>query len=251
MKIIGLTRIRNESEIIQETLDHMGGFCDMIFVYDDCSTDKTADICGKHPKVTKILTGDSWDADRERAEWQNRQELLRLAQNYATPDDWFVYMDADERIEYDWSKLRAYPDDVTGVVMWLFDFYITPHDVDLHYTQRRWLGPEFRPILMAFRNISGTGYSQPDQREVTLPRGKIIYDGFVKHYGKAISVAQWNRTVDYYTRCFPKYSAKWEKRRGRAVHIISSFGRSLITWDERIDKGILLTPQIENQNIYL
>lgn len=251
MKIIGLTRIRNEAEIIQETLDHMAGFCDEIFVYDDCSTDKTAEICNGHDKVAKILMGDSWDTDRARAEWQNRNELLQMARCYATTDDWFVYMDADERIEFDFTKLASYPKDVTGIVMLLFDFYITPEDVDWHYSQRRWIGPEFRPILMAFRNVGDIGYSKPDQREVTLPTGKIICSGYVKHYGKAISISQWNRTVDYYTKYFPAYSEKWEKRRGKAVHVVSSFGRPLITWDERVDKGVLLTPKIENQNIYL
>ena len=42
---LGLTRVRNESDIIQFTLDHMSTFCEKIIVYDDCSTDDTVAIC--------------------------------------------------------------------------------------------------------------------------------------------------------------------------------------------------------------
>jgi len=251
MKIIGLTRVRNEAEIIQETLDHLAGFCDMIFIYDDCSTDATFDICNSHPKVTKILRGDSWDIDRARAEYQNRMNLLTMAKAYATPEDWFVYIDADERIESDWSKLSNYSPYVPGVRMRLFDFYITPDDVDKHYTDRRMIGPEYREILIAFRNLTGIGYFFPDQRECSLPwNNTIIHDGYVRHYGKGISVDQWERTCDYYSRYFPQYSAKWERRKGHAVHTVSSFNNPLITWEEKETKGILLTPEIEKQNIY-
>lgn len=239
MKITGLTRIRNEQEIIKETLDHMATFCDDIFVFDDASTDNTRTICGNHPAIAAMFVNNKWETNRAEAETSNRRHLLEGAQRYSPKTDWFVYMDADERIEFDWKKLENLPEHVNGIRMSLFDFYITPKDVNKPYTQRRWIGPEYRNILMAFRNIPGLKYNKPDQRSPIVP-GKIIIDGWVKHYGKAVSVQQWEETCDYYANHFPKYAAKWKARKGKAVHTESDFGRPLITWDQKEKKGIKL-----------
>jgi tetratricopeptide (TPR) repeat protein len=247
-KIIGLTRIRNESHIIRETLDHMSEFCSGgIFVYDDCSEDNTYEICKNHSAVKEIIKGAYWDENRERAEFENRQVLLETAKVYADPDDWFIYMDADERIDFDWNKIARYDKDVAAIRMKLFDFYITGEDVDKKYNERMWLGPEFREIIMAFKNADSLIYEHPDQREVSLGRrSKIINDGFVKHYGKAISVDEWEKTCDYYANHFPKYSEKWKKRKGKAIHNgTSDFGNDLIVWCEKELKGVPLLPTIE------
>ena len=250
-KIIGLTRVRNESLIIRDTLDHLSGFCTGgIFVYDDCSDDDTYKICKSHPAVKEIIKGAYWDDNRERAEFENRQMLLETAKIYAEPDDWFVYIDADERIDFDWDKIAGYNDDVIAVRMKLFDYYITKEDVEKKYYERLWLGPEYREIIMAFKNLEILRYQHPDQREVTLPpKGKIIDDGFVKHFGKAISVDEWEKTCDYYANHFPKYSEKWKQRKGKAVHDgVSDFGNDLIVWCEKELKGFPLLTKIEKSN---
>jgi len=239
MKITGLTRVRNEEFIIQDTLDHMAEFCNHIYVYDDASDDLTATIADNHKAVEAILMNEKWISDRAKAETESRSELLSLAQILSPDTDWFVYMDADERIEFDWNILETIADDVNGIRMSLFDYYITPEDVDLHYTQRRYIGPEYRNILMAFRNIPGLQYIKPDQRSPIVP-GKIMVSGYVKHYGKAVSVQQWEDTCDYYTNHFPKYADKWALRKGKAVHTTSDFGRKLITWNDKQAKGIKL-----------
>lgn len=240
MKIIGLTRIRNEAEIIQDTLDHMAGFCSNILVYDDASTDNTVNVCESHYSNPTIIKNVHWDKNREIAETYDRDYLLKAAQRVFFDADWFVYMDADERIEFDFKKLKTIPADVNGIRMKLFDYYITPEDIDKPYTERQWIGPEYRNILMAFRNIpGGLKYNRPDQRSPIVPE-KIITDGYVKHYGKAVSVQQWEDTCEYYSTWFPKYAAKWEDRKGKAVHTKSDFGRDLITWEEKDKKGIKL-----------
>ena len=177
------------------------------------------------------------EKDRASAETSSRKELLELAQKYSDAD-WFVYMDADERIEFDFEKLDYLPM-INGIRMKLFDFYITEEDKNKQYTQRRFIGPEYRNILMLFRNIKGLKYEKPDQRSPIVP-GRIVVDGYVKHYGKAVSMEQWEETCDYYANCFPKYSAKWKARKGKAVHTLSDFGRKLITWEEKESKGIKL-----------
>ena len=100
MKIFGLLRVRNEEQIILDTLTHLERFCTGgIFVYDDCSEDNTVEICDKFPSVKKVIEGKFWDKKRERAEFENRATILKEAKKAASPDDWFVYLDADERIE--------------------------------------------------------------------------------------------------------------------------------------------------------
>lgn len=251
MKLIGLLRIRNESRIIKETLDHMAIFCRTVFVYDDASTDRTVEICLKHDIVEAVIQGKMWDRDRKRAEWQNRKAVLELGQKHATPDDWFIYMDADERIDFDFSSLKDLPKTVIGIRMKLFDFYITPKDIKLHYSQRKFCGPEYRDILMCFRNLPTLDYSSNDQREVHLRHpGRVINAGYVKHYGKGISVEQWEETCDYYSQHFPKYSKKWLARKGKAVHTVSSFGSVLIQWHEKDSRGVPVTESLRQRSIY-
>lgn len=251
MKIIGLTRIRNEQFIMEDTLNHMAAFCDEVIVYDDCSTDSSIEICRQNPIVTKVICGTWWDPNRKRAEWQNRLQLVKAAQVIANKNDWFIYMDADERIEFDWEIIKHLPSTVIGIKMKLFDFYITPEDVNEHYTRRKFIGPEYRNILMAFRNLPTLDYSSPDQREVHLRHpGTVINQGYVKHYGKAVSIEQWEETCQYYGNFFPKYSFKWKARKGKAIHTRSSFGYPLITWEEKEILGFPLTADIQKHNIY-
>ena len=47
--IIGITRVRNESLILRDTLDHISNYVDAIIAYDDASTDQTLDILINHP----------------------------------------------------------------------------------------------------------------------------------------------------------------------------------------------------------
>ena len=68
--------------------------------------------------------------------------------------------------------------------------------------------------------------------------------GEVKHYGKAISVEEWEKTCQYYiNNRHPqgKFGVdKWKSRVGKAVHTVSDFGNLLITWEERKEKGFKL-----------
>lgn len=237
MKIAGITRIRNEEAIIQETLDHFGSFCDAIYVYDDCSTDRTVEICTKHPKVKGIVQGKIWDEDRKRAEWQTRQAVLELAKK--DNPEWIIYFDADERIDWNFEGYEQYD----GVVMKLFDYYITDMDAYGKYTEREMLGCEYREILMMFKNTPEVKYHMPDQRMATLKNdAQLLHSGYVKHYGKAISIEEWEKTCEYYANHFPEpYKSKWEARKGKAIHTMSDFGRPLIRWHEKEAKGILLT----------
>lgn len=238
MKIFGLVKVRNESQIIQNTLDHWGKICSGgIIVYDDCSDDNTVEICEKHPAVKEVIRGTFWDPDREQAEFVNRQKALMLAKTLAGPDDWFVYFDADERLYFNAWEL-FFKEDVKAIACRLYDVYITPEDKDLppdEFEKRKWVGPEFRTIVFFFKNSPYLSYDKPDQRIVNLESGiKIPIEGIIKHYGKGISIDHWEATCDYYINFWPKYAAKWELRKGKAVKddFNSDFGNKLIRFND-------------------
>ena len=228
-KVVGLTRVRNEAAILSDTLDHFGQWCDEIIVYDDCSDDETVAIAMAHPKVGEngvIEQFEPWSTDRTREEWRHRQILLDAGR--VRKPEWFIYFDADERLEWDGET----PEDCDAVYFDLFDAYITAGDVDRPFHERSAFGPEYRKILFAFRNLPQMRYFRPDQRIVygySSPRR----GGTCRHYGKAISIEEWESTCDYYIRWFPEpYKSKWRARKGKAIHTESDFGRPLYTWEE-------------------
>jgi len=236
-KIFGLTKVRNEAEIISKTLDRWGEFCNGgIYVYDDVSSDQTVKICRSHSKVADVIEGEFWDPDREKAEWMNRQKVLMRAKQDAGENDWFVYFDADEW-PFGFSDYELFEKpEAKAIACRLYDLYITPEDKDRPFWEREWIGPEFRTIVFFFRNSPYLKYDKPDQRQVDLEPGiQIPIHGDIKHFGKGMSVEQWERTCDYYIKFWPKYSEKWQKRKGKAVkeNMLSDFGNPLIRWKDR------------------
>ncbi|MBU4555275.1 MAG: hypothetical protein KJ747_00185, partial [Actinobacteria bacterium] len=70
---------------------------------------------------------------------------------------------------------------------------------------------------------------------------KPMRSGYVKHYGKAISIAEWEVTCDYYIENFPEpYRSKWSARKGCAIHTESDFARPLMSWEDAKSKGVML-----------
>lgn len=244
-------KVRNEAHIIKDTLDNWAPFCTGgIYIYDDCSDDATRDICAMHPAVKLIIQGKKWDPDREKAEWFNRQQVLTAAQKDSGPDDWFVYMDADEHI-YNFTDTNLFHDPkIKAIACRLYDFYITPEDVDIEYNKRQYIGPEYRTIPFFFKNSNYLKYHLPDQRIVTMePGALVVIHGDIKHYGKGYSVEQWEETCDYYIRFWPKYSDKWRKRKGKAIKtdMKSDFGNDLIKWEDRL-QGFTLEDKAYGKN---
>src|SRR5690606_18408987 len=76
--IVGITRVRNESLILADTLHHYLQHCDRILLYDDCSTDATAQIAESFDRVT-VIRGDEWREDRRAEETRHRGLLLEMA----------------------------------------------------------------------------------------------------------------------------------------------------------------------------
>ena len=241
IKIVGITRIRNEQDIIQLTLDHVANLVDEIYVYDDCSTDATVSICEAHPKVTKVIKGTIWKSDsdsRQEAEGTLRQAVYEEC--LKSNPDWVYYFDSDEFADFDGIDLTDKT--VDSYFLRLFDFYITKEDKEDHFLDRKYMGPEYRDIMMLFRPTSSIIFTG---RQPSGFSSRYKQAGFVKHYGKAISIEEWEKTCDYYInhRGGDKrldFTNKWIARKGKAIHSKSDFGYELTTWDQRNNPDIIV-----------
>ena len=56
MKIIALVPVRNEAWVLEHSLACWSGFCDVVIVNDQMSTDSTREICRRFPKVVLLET---------------------------------------------------------------------------------------------------------------------------------------------------------------------------------------------------
>jgi glycosyl transferase family 2 len=80
MKIIALVPVRNEAWVLEHSLACWSGFCDVVIVNDQMSTDTTREICRRFPKVVLL---ESKPADMvARLPQQARWRLLEAARNY-------------------------------------------------------------------------------------------------------------------------------------------------------------------------
>lgn len=243
--LTAITRVRNESLILEDTLDHVGQFADAIVAYDDDSTDASLEILCRHPKVALVIRNTRWQAGiaaRLEAETRHRQLLLTVAQHYC-PSQWIYCFDADERIVGDVGGVLKHHQNghAEGIRVRLFDAYLTAQDQKpLQQGQplldsRQFFGPERRDILMFWRNLPQARFIGLDARE---PQGlhKLSTALECQHYGKAISIAQWETTCDYYINNFPweNYGKKWTARKGQAVHERSDFDRCLLPWGDAL-----------------
>ena len=80
MKIIALLPVKNEAWVIEHTLASLSGFCDVILVSDQRSTDASREICRRFPKVVLL---ESAVSNREgQLPKQARWRLLDAARDY-------------------------------------------------------------------------------------------------------------------------------------------------------------------------
>lgn len=227
--IVGITRVRNEGLIIEDTLRHALEYVNQIILYDDCSTDDTVDIARSFSRV-HVIQGVRWVKQRTLEETRHRALLLDMAREFGAT--WAWCFDADERLVGSFPDLKA-----DAYKFRLFDGYLTPETnkpytggplIDLH---RLW-GPEYRDITMLFK-VDKAEYKGLDRREPIIHGTTELCGVRVKHFGKCLSVDHWEDTCEYYSKHWPKkYTEKWNARRGKAIHDKSDFGNPLYNWEE-------------------
>lgn len=224
--ITGITRVRDEGLILEDTLTHFLAVCDRIVLLDDASSDNTVDIARSFDRV-EVHRNKIWRSDRPNEETRHRAFLLSKVDT-----EWALCFDADERLEGSLPDLAA-----DGYTFDLFDGYMT-QELCQPYTggpladlPRKW-GPECREILMLFKT-SRARFEGRDRREPLLRGNARPCEMKVRHYGKCLSVQHWEDTCNYYANHWPNpYRDKWLSRKGKAIHTKSDFGESLLEWEQ-------------------
>lgn len=246
--LVVLLRVRNEELILEDTLNHLSGFADLIVAYEDASTDRTREILRAHPKVTLIIENNVWLSgvdDRLQSETRHRGLLLQEARK-RWDFRWCMCCDADERYVGNIRGLVTAPDysnEPDAIRISLFDAYMTATDKATYRKDfsllnfRQYFGPECRNILMLWKNTAEVAYLGLDAREPCVS-GTVAIRFYCQHYGKSLSIEHWEATCDYYVNHFPydPYGKKWEARKGKAIHELSDFSRPLFKWGNDLFK---------------
>ena len=105
MDFLGLMRVKNEEEFIEEVLEAQH-FCELIFVLDNHSTDRTYEICDSFDNVIVFHS----EFDDVYDEGRDQEFLCKLARHYKPK--WICRMQGDEVLERDtYKKLQPFIDD--------------------------------------------------------------------------------------------------------------------------------------------
>lgn len=104
--LVGMMRVKNEAQWISRAVRPLLEVCDMVFVMDDGSTDRTREIVEAMGGCTLIRSPfETLDESRDKT------FLLREIEKYTAPGpeslDWVICVDGDEEIvREDWKKFE-------------------------------------------------------------------------------------------------------------------------------------------------
>jgi glycosyltransferase involved in cell wall biosynthesis len=172
MKLNAICIIKNEADIIIETLNNALNFCDTIYVFDNCSTDGSWElICEKAKNDPRVVIAAHTD-EIYRNQFRNR--VYNMFHHLYLPSDWWYILDADELLIQDPRPMliKAMQRKKNQMRVWQAQFYFTDKDLavyenedksDLVSDRRRyyrinWREPRFfrnSPDLSWPENISG------------------------------------------------------------------------------------------------
>jgi len=127
MRIHSICVVKNENDIIVETLTAAAAWSDFIYVYDNGSTDgtwaKVLDLAGRVPQVVAFASEDRPFREDLRREPFNRRR------DQSAPGDWWCKLDADEiYIDSPREFLAGVPARFDVVWAAMFQYYFTDKD---------------------------------------------------------------------------------------------------------------------------
>lgn len=132
MKLNAICIIKNEVDIILETLNNALNFCDTIYVFDNGSTDGSWElICEKARIDSRIVIAAHTD-EIYRNQFRNRVYNM-FHHKYSTSDWWYI-LDADEMLTEDPRPMlvKAVQRKKNQMRVWQAQFYFTDNDLAVY-----------------------------------------------------------------------------------------------------------------------
>lgn len=132
MKLNAICIIKNEADIILETLNNALRFCDTIYVFDNGSTDGSWElICEKALNDKRIVITAHTD-EIYRNQFRNR--VYNMFHHRYSPSDWWYILDADEMLINDPRPMliKAMQRYKNQMRVWQAQFYFTDNDLAVY-----------------------------------------------------------------------------------------------------------------------
>lgn len=126
-RIHAICLVKNEADVIAETLVHAGRFCHRIYVWDNGSTDDT------WQQVQSVASPVIVPFRREAKPFHDglRAEVFHAVKHDCAPGDWFLILDADEFLARDPFEAIAVAEreGATQINTLQYNFYFTDRDM--------------------------------------------------------------------------------------------------------------------------
>lgn len=135
MKLNAICIIKNEADIILETLNNALHFCDNIYVFDNGSTDGSWELiqekAAQDPRVIIAVHSD----EIYRNQFRNR--VYNMFHSDFGPSDWWYILDADEMLIEDPRPMlvSAMQRNKNQMRVWQAQFYFTDNDLAAYETE--------------------------------------------------------------------------------------------------------------------
>jgi len=130
MKLYAICLVKNEDDIITETLNYATRYCDRIYVLDNSSTDRTWEIVQSLAATDRKII--AFDQTSEPYSNNLRAKVYNAVRDELGSEDWWLILDSDEFLAEDPKPLliQAMKERADIIRAWQIQFYFT--DVDYH-----------------------------------------------------------------------------------------------------------------------
>jgi len=172
MKIFSICCVRDENDIVGETLKAALEWSDRIFVFDNGSVDGTwetlQDLANCYPKIELVGHDDRTFTD------ELRGEIFETRRHVASPGDWWCRLDSDEFFIDDPAQfLGNVPQSYGFVLSATMNFYFTDADLkNYEENPAEWLARPVQERLRYYQN----NWSEP---RFVRHRGDLRWGGLI------------------------------------------------------------------------
>lgn len=196
MKLYAICLVKNEDDVIEQTLTFATRYCDRIFVIDNGSTDRTWGIVNflaeHHPSIVPFVQTHApyHDGLRWLAYNAHHRELRET--------DWWLALDSDEFLAEDPRPviLQAQKDGADIINAWQIQFYYTDKDYEMWTT-----GTDSRGVpIFERRRYYRIDWQEPRLFRNLLETNVVFAQSKISSATEALSVAVFRRKGKVFRR---------------------------------------------------